>query len=155
MKLLGAVDARRYVRAVSRVEGTREDHEERGSKDRAANTCGAQTVTRPMIRANVGAVKFCSTNNFQTPCRSKSQNPSALSRCTLLNTGNTGKPRSTVVSSPINVECRRTAQAGMLSDESRFVLGTDDNCVRMWRHPGELVQFPPTLFYVTLPAQLV
>ncbi|GFV11781.1 transposable element Tc1 transposase [Trichonephila clavipes] len=40
------------------------------------------------------------------------------------------------------------------SDESRFVLGTDDNRVRVWRHPGERHN-SPTLFHVTLPAQLV
>ncbi|GFW80749.1 transposable element Tcb1 transposase [Trichonephila clavipes] len=41
-------------------------------------------------------------------------------------------------------------------DESRFVLGTDDNRVRVWRRPGERYNSPPhTLFYVTLPAQLV
>ncbi|GFV31826.1 transposable element Tcb2 transposase [Trichonephila clavipes] len=28
-------------------------------------------------------------------------------------------------------------QKVVFSDESRFVLGTDDNRVRMWRHPGE------------------
>ncbi|GFS73453.1 transposable element Tc1 transposase [Trichonephila clavipes] len=37
-------------------------------------------------------------------------------------------------------------QKVVFSDESRFVLGTDDNCM------GTI---PPTLFYVTLPAQLV
>ncbi|GFW42443.1 transposable element Tcb1 transposase [Trichonephila clavipes] len=45
-------------------------------------------------------------------------------------------------------------QKVVFSDESRFVLGTDDNCVRVWRGPGERYN-PPTLFYVTLPAQLV
>ncbi|GFW90852.1 transposable element Tcb1 transposase [Trichonephila clavipes] len=45
-------------------------------------------------------------------------------------------------------------QKAVFSDESRFVLGTEDNCVRVWRRPGELYN-PPTLFYVTLPAQLV
>ncbi|GFV77509.1 transposable element Tc1 transposase [Trichonephila clavipes] len=45
-------------------------------------------------------------------------------------------------------------QKVVFSDESRFVLGTDDNGVRVWRR---LVSdtIPPTLFYVTLPAQLV
>ncbi|GFX95462.1 transposable element Tcb1 transposase [Trichonephila clavipes] len=45
-------------------------------------------------------------------------------------------------------------QKVVFSDESRFFLGTDDNRVWEWRHPGERYN-PPTLFYVTLPAQLV
>ncbi|GFX12236.1 HTH_Tnp_Tc3_2 domain-containing protein [Trichonephila clavipes] len=31
------------------------------------------------------------------------------------------------------------------SDESRFVLGTDDNRVRVWRRPGERYNFPHTV----------
>ncbi|GFU57266.1 transposable element Tcb2 transposase [Trichonephila clavipes] len=45
-------------------------------------------------------------------------------------------------------------QKVVFSDESRFVLGTDDNRVRVWRRPGERYN-SPTLIYVTLPAQLV
>ncbi|GFW64453.1 transposable element Tcb1 transposase [Trichonephila clavipes] len=45
-------------------------------------------------------------------------------------------------------------QKVVFSDDSRFVLGTDDNRVRVWKRPGELYN-SPTLFYVTLPAQLV
>ncbi|GFY35718.1 HTH_Tnp_Tc3_2 domain-containing protein [Trichonephila clavipes] len=45
-------------------------------------------------------------------------------------------------------------QKVVFSDESRFLLGTDDNRVRVWRHPGERTILP-TLFYVILPAQLV
>ncbi|GFT17463.1 transposable element Tc1 transposase [Trichonephila clavipes] len=45
-------------------------------------------------------------------------------------------------------------QKVVFSDESRFVLGTYDNRVRVWRRPGERYN-SPTLFYVTLPAQLV
>ncbi|GFU12960.1 transposable element Tc1 transposase [Trichonephila clavipes] len=45
-------------------------------------------------------------------------------------------------------------QKVVFSDESRFVLGTDDNRVRACRHPGEQYN-SSTLFYVTLPAQLV
>ncbi|GFS88354.1 transposable element Tcb2 transposase [Trichonephila clavipes] len=40
-------------------------------------------------------------------------------------------------------------QKGVFSDESRFVLGTNDNRVRGWRHPGEWYNSP------TLPAQLM
>ncbi|GFU97447.1 transposable element Tc1 transposase [Trichonephila clavipes] len=46
------------------------------------------------------------------------------------------------------------SQKVVFSDESRFVLGTDDNRVRVCRHPGDRYN-SPTLFYVTLPAQLV
>ncbi|GFW62386.1 transposable element Tcb2 transposase [Trichonephila clavipes] len=45
-------------------------------------------------------------------------------------------------------------QKVVFSDESRFVLGTDDNHVRVWRLPNERYN-SPTLFYVTLPTQLV
>ncbi|GFW87248.1 transposable element Tcb2 transposase [Trichonephila clavipes] len=31
-------------------------------------------------------------------------------------------------------------QKVVFSDESRFLLGTDDNCVRVWRHPGAIFQ---------------
>ncbi|GFX70721.1 transposable element Tcb1 transposase [Trichonephila clavipes] len=42
----------------------------------------------------------------------------------------------------------------VFSDEFRFVLGTDDNRVRVWRRPGERYN-SPKLFYVSLPEQLV
>ncbi|GFV98391.1 hypothetical protein TNCV_623501 [Trichonephila clavipes] len=68
--MLGAVDTRRYPCVKNRVWSDQEDHEERGSKDRAASTCGPHSEsfndTSRRRRSN------CSTNNFQTPCRSKS-----------------------------------------------------------------------------------
>ncbi|GFV91085.1 transposable element Tcb2 transposase [Trichonephila clavipes] len=36
-------------------------------------------------------------------------------------------------------------QKVVLSDESRFVLGTDDNRVRVWRRPGERYNSRPTV----------
>ncbi|GFU71720.1 transposable element Tcb2 transposase [Trichonephila clavipes] len=33
-------------------------------------------------------------------------------------------------------------QKVVFSEESRFILGTDDNRVRMWRHPGERYNSP-------------
>ncbi|GFV94283.1 transposable element Tcb2 transposase [Trichonephila clavipes] len=36
-------------------------------------------------------------------------------------------------------------QKVVFSDESRFVLGTDDNRVRVWRHAGERCNFPQTV----------
>ncbi|GFW17050.1 uncharacterized protein TNCV_2761741 [Trichonephila clavipes] len=56
--------------AENRVWSDQEDHEERGSKDRAVSTCGPHSGsfndTTRRRRSN------CSKNNFQTPCRSKS-----------------------------------------------------------------------------------
>ncbi|GFV19792.1 HTH_Tnp_Tc3_2 domain-containing protein [Trichonephila clavipes] len=36
-------------------------------------------------------------------------------------------------------------QKVVFNDESRFVLGTDNNRVRVWRHPGERYNFPHTV----------
>ncbi|GFV48180.1 transposable element Tcb2 transposase [Trichonephila clavipes] len=36
-------------------------------------------------------------------------------------------------------------QKVVFSDESRFVLGTDDNRVRVWRHPGGRYNSPHTV----------
>ncbi|GFV93813.1 transposable element Tcb2 transposase [Trichonephila clavipes] len=49
---------------------------------------------------------------------------------------------STVVASQINVT---DWQKVVFSDESRFVLGTDDNRVRVWRRPGERYNSPYTV----------
>ncbi|GFW73524.1 hypothetical protein TNCV_4326811 [Trichonephila clavipes] len=69
-KSLGAVDTRRYPRVENRVLSDQEDHEERGSKDRAASTCGHHSDS---FNDTSGRMRSkCSTNNFQTPCRSKS-----------------------------------------------------------------------------------
>ncbi|GFX34989.1 transposable element Tcb2 transposase [Trichonephila clavipes] len=39
----------------------------------------------------------------------------------------------------------RDSQKVVFSDESRFVLGTDDNRVRVWRRPGERYNSPHTV----------
>ncbi|GFV44200.1 hypothetical protein TNCV_1825671 [Trichonephila clavipes] len=41
-------------------------------------------------------------------------------------------------------------QKVVFSDESRFVLGTDDNRVRVWRHPGERYNPPHTVLRHTV-----
>ncbi|GFX37627.1 transposable element Tcb2 transposase [Trichonephila clavipes] len=46
-------------------------------------------------------------------------------------------------------------QKVVFSDESRFVLGTDDKRVRVWRRPGGWYSSFPTVFHVTLPTQLI
>ncbi|GFW26314.1 hypothetical protein TNCV_4423611 [Trichonephila clavipes] len=87
---------RRYPRAENRVCSEKEDHEERGSKVRASNTC--ELHSNAFNDKSRRRRRNCSTNNFQTPC------------------GNWQKV--------------------VFSDESRFVLWTDDNRVRVWRSPG-------------------
>ncbi|GFY17772.1 uncharacterized protein TNCV_1075071 [Trichonephila clavipes] len=105
-KLLRAVDTRRYPRAKNRVWSEQEDHEERGLKDRAASTCEPYSDSFNELSRRVRS--NCSTNNFQTPCRRKSQ-IQATFPCTPFNTG-TSATASTVVPSQINVECHRLAK---------------------------------------------
>ncbi|GFU82403.1 hypothetical protein TNCV_2462861 [Trichonephila clavipes] len=130
----------RYPRAKSRVWSVQEDHEERGSKDRAASTCGPRSDslndTNRRRRCN------CTTINFQTPCRSKSY-----------------KSKRPFLALPLTPEHRQLrlqwcqtrsmwtvtdSQKVVFSDKSRFVLGTDDNRVRVWRRPSERYN-PPTV----------
>ncbi|GFS85957.1 transposable element Tcb2 transposase [Trichonephila clavipes] len=137
-KLLGAVDTRRYPRAENRVWSDQEDHEERGSKDRAASTCGPHSST---IRADVGV----------------SIVPQTISRH--LAEANL-KSKCPFRALPLTPEHRQLRlqwcqarsmwnvtywQKVVFSDESRFVLGTDDNCVRVWRRPGERYNSPYTV----------
>ncbi|GFW88839.1 hypothetical protein TNCV_2682731 [Trichonephila clavipes] len=70
LELLGAVDTRRYPHTENRVWRDQEDHEERGSNDRAASTCGPHSDS--FNNSSRRRRSNCSTNNFQTPCRSKS-----------------------------------------------------------------------------------
>ncbi|GFT90061.1 uncharacterized protein TNCV_2553801 [Trichonephila clavipes] len=89
----------------NRVWSDQEDHEERGSKDRAASTCGPHSDS--FNDTSRRRLSNCSTNNFQTPCRSKSLIQAPFP-CTPFNTG-TSATASTVVPSQINVECHRLA----------------------------------------------
>ncbi|GFU70085.1 uncharacterized protein TNCV_2752201 [Trichonephila clavipes] len=57
-------------RAENRVWSDQEDHEERGSKDRAASNCGPHNDSFNDTSRRRRSI--CSTNNFNTPCRSKS-----------------------------------------------------------------------------------
>ncbi|GFW76982.1 transposable element Tcb2 transposase, partial [Trichonephila clavipes] len=113
----------------NRVWSDQEDHEERGSKDRAASTCGPHSDsfndTSRRRRSN------CSTNNFpeanlksKRPFRALPLTPEhrqlRLQWCQAISMWNVTDWQKVV-----------------FSDESRFVLGTDDNRVRVWRRPGE------------------
>ncbi|GFV72548.1 transposable element Tcb2 transposase [Trichonephila clavipes] len=140
-KLLGAVDTRRYPRAENRVWSDQEDHEERGSKDRVASTCGPHSDsfndTSRRRRSN------CSTKTISRH----------LEEATL-------KSKRPFRALPLTPEHRQLRlqwcqarsmwnvtdwQKVVFSDESRFVLGTDDNRVRVWRRPGERYNSPHTV----------
>ncbi|GFW88779.1 transposable element Tcb2 transposase [Trichonephila clavipes] len=137
-KLLGSVDTRRYPRTENRVWSDQEDHEERGSKDRAASpfaphnesfngtsrrrrsTIVPQTISRHLAEAN-----HKSKRSFRTLPLTPEHRQLRLQWCQARSMWN--------VTYWLNV---------VFSNESWFVLGTDDNRVRVWRRPGERYNYP-------------
>ncbi|GFW17017.1 transposable element Tc1 transposase [Trichonephila clavipes] len=119
------------------------------TKNRAASTCDP-TVPRSTIRADIGVPivpqtvsRHLAEANFKSkrPFRALPLTPELqqlrIQRCQATSMWNVTDWQNVV-----------------FSNESRFVLGTDDNRVRVWRRSGERYN-SPKLFYVTLPAQLV
>ncbi|GFW24171.1 piggyBac transposable element-derived protein 4 [Trichonephila clavipes] len=143
------VDTRRYPRAANRVWSDQEDHEERGSKDRASSTCGPHSDsfndTSRRRRSN------CPTNNFQTLEEANLKSKRPFSALSLTPEHRQLRLQGCQARSMWNVTDWHKV---VFRDESRFVLGTDVNRVRVWRCPSERYD-SPTLFYVTLPTQLV
>ncbi|GFS71533.1 transposable element Tcb2 transposase [Trichonephila clavipes] len=134
-KLLGAVDTRRYPRAKNRVWSLKEDH-----------ALVDPTVTRSTIRADVGVAIVPQTiSRHLSEANLKSQPPfRAL---------------------PLTPEHRQLRlqwcqdrsmwnvtdwQNVVFSDAFRFVMGTDDNHVRVWRRPGERYNSPHTVLHDTV-----
>ncbi|GFW40470.1 transposable element Tcb2 transposase [Trichonephila clavipes] len=122
---------KKVPRGENRVWSDQEDHKERGSKDHAASTCGA-TVTRSTIRADVGVAIVPQTISIH------------LAEANL-------KSKRPFRAFPLTPEHRQLRlqwcqarsmrnvtdwQKFVFSDESWFVLGTDDNRVRVWRRPA-------------------
>ncbi|GFW91411.1 transposable element Tcb1 transposase [Trichonephila clavipes] len=122
-----------------RIAG-QEDHEERGSKDRAASTCGphsdsfndtsrrrrtncSKTIFRHLAEANLKSKR---------PFRALPLTPEHWQLCL----------HWCQARSIWNVT---DWQKVVFSDESQFVLGTEDNRVRVWRHPGERYNSPHTV----------
>ncbi|GFS74069.1 HTH_Tnp_Tc3_2 domain-containing protein [Trichonephila clavipes] len=96
------------------------------------------TVTRSTIRADVGVAIVPQTiSRHLAEANLKSKRPFRALPLT-------SATASTVVPSQINVECHRFEKV-VFSDESRFVLGTDDNRIRVWRRPGERYNSPHTV----------
>ncbi|GBO06976.1 hypothetical protein AVEN_151745-1 [Araneus ventricosus] len=133
--MLGAVNTRWCLCVAYRVWSDQENDEARGSKDRVASARGSHSDSfHDTIRCR-GASGF--THHFQTPCGSDSSVQAPCS-CTSFNTETSATPSAVV-------HARATWngtnwQNVVLSDESRSVLGTDDNRVRVWRRPGAIFQ---------------
>ncbi|GFV10255.1 transposable element Tcb2 transposase [Trichonephila clavipes] len=122
-----------------RKMAVQEDHQERGSNDRAASTCGphSDSFNNTSRRRRVAIVS-------QTISR-------RLAEVNL-------KSKRSFRALPLTPEHRQLRlqwrkarsiwnvtnwQKVVLSDESRFVLGTDDDRVRVWRHPGPFINGHP------------
>ncbi|GFW68804.1 uncharacterized protein TNCV_3640181 [Trichonephila clavipes] len=99
------------------------------------------TGTLSTIRADVG-VAIVPQNNFQTPFRSKSLIQAPFP-CTPFNTGTSATASFTTVVQARSMWNVTDWQNVVFSDESRFVLGTDDNRVRVWRCPGPFLNGLP------------
>ncbi|GFS66495.1 transposable element Tcb2 transposase [Trichonephila clavipes] len=117
---MGVVDPRRYPRAKNLDWSDQEEHEERGSKV-MRQALVDHTVTRSMIRADVG-------RSFRALPSTPEHRQMRLQWCQARSMWNV-----------------RDWQKVVFSDESRFVLGTDDNRVRLLRHPGEWYNSPHTV----------
>ncbi|GFV43575.1 transposable element Tcb2 transposase [Trichonephila clavipes] len=133
-KLLGAVDTRRYPRA-EKLVWSNQGHEERGSKDHAASTCGSHSdLFNDASRRRVAIIP-------QTISRHLAE-ANLKSKC----------PFRALTLTPEHRQLRlQWWQARLIhnvpdwqkvvfSEESRFVLGTDDNRVRVGKRPARVAQ---------------
>ncbi|GFW08718.1 hypothetical protein TNCV_20151, partial [Trichonephila clavipes] len=118
-----------------------EDHEERGSKDRAASTCGphSDSFNDTSSRRRIAIVpqtisKHLAEANLKSKCPFRVLPLTPEHRLLRL--------QWCQARSMWNVT---DWQKVVLSDESRFVLGTDDNRVRVWKRPGERQDSPTVL----------
>ncbi|GFX10110.1 HTH_Tnp_Tc3_2 domain-containing protein [Trichonephila clavipes] len=147
-KLLGAVDTRRYPRAENRVWSDQEDHEERGSKDRAVSTCGPHS------------------DSFNDTSRRRHSNCSTISRHLAEANLKSKRPFRALPLTPehrqLGLKWCQADQCGMSQIGQRLCLVMNPGLfwgqrITVYMCGGALVSgtILPTLFYVTLPAQLV
>ncbi|GFX06456.1 HTH_Tnp_Tc3_2 domain-containing protein [Trichonephila clavipes] len=149
LKLLGVVDTRRYPCAENRVWSDRKTTR-RQDRRIVRQALVDPTVTRSTIRADVGVAIVPQTiSRYLAEANLKSKRP--FRALPLTQEHRQLRLQWCQARSMWNVT---DWQNIVFSDESRFVLGTDDNRVRVWRRPGERYN-SPTLFYIPLRAQLV
>ncbi|GFW21272.1 transposable element Tc1 transposase [Trichonephila clavipes] len=130
--LLGALDTKRYPRAENRDWSDQENHEERENRRIMWKELVDPTVTRSTIRADVDVGIF----------------PQTISRHLAETNLKFKRPFRVLPLTPEHRQLRlqwcqarsmwnvTDWQKVVFSDESRFVLGTDDNRVRVWRRSG-------------------
>ncbi|GFU08950.1 transposable element Tcb2 transposase [Trichonephila clavipes] len=135
-----AVDTRGYPRAENRVWSDQEDHE-REDRKIVRQALEDPTGTHSTIRADVGVAIV----------------PQTISRHLVEANLKSKRPFRALPLTPEHRQLRlqwcqarsmwnvTDWQKVVFSDESRFVLGTDDNRVRVWRRPGERYNSPPTV----------
>ncbi|GFU50126.1 transposable element Tcb2 transposase [Trichonephila clavipes] len=134
MKLLGAVDTRRVP--TRGKPGLERPGKPRGEKI-VRQALVDPTVTRSTIRADVGVAIVPQTiSRHLAEANLKSKRPFP---CIPFKTG-TSATASTVVLKVRSMWNVTDWQNVVFSDESRFVLETDDNRVRVCRHPGAIFQ---------------
>ncbi|GFV38267.1 transposable element Tcb2 transposase [Trichonephila clavipes] len=108
-----------------------EDHKEIGSKDRVASTCGPHSDsfndTSRRRRSN------CSTNNFRHLAEANLKSKRPFRALPLTPEHRQLRLQWCQDRSMWNVTDWKKV---VLSDESRFVLGTNDNRVQVWRRPA-------------------
>ncbi|GFT75435.1 transposable element Tc1 transposase [Trichonephila clavipes] len=134
-KLLGAVDTRRYPRSENRAWSDQEDHKEREDRRIVRQALVDPTVTHSTIRADVGVAIV----------------PQIISRHLAEANPKSKRPFRALPLTPKHRQLRlQWCQARSMwnvtdwqnvvfSDESRFVLRTDDNRARVWRRPGSFL----------------
>ncbi|GFX31735.1 HTH_Tnp_Tc3_2 domain-containing protein [Trichonephila clavipes] len=138
VKLLGAVDTRRYPRVENRVWRKTTRREDRRIVRQALVD---PTVTRSTIRADVGVAIVPQTiSRHLAEANLKSKRP--FRALPLTPEHRQLRLQWCQARSMWNVT---DWQKVMFSDESRFVLGTDDNRIRVWRRPGEWYNFTHTV----------
>ncbi|GFU98863.1 retrovirus-related Pol polyprotein from transposon TNT 1-94 [Trichonephila clavipes] len=137
-KLLGAVDTRRDPRAENRVWS---DHTRREDRRIVRQALVDPTVTRSTIRADVGVAIVPQTiSRHLAEANLKSKRP--FRALPLTPEHRQLRLQWCQARSMWNVT---DWQKVVFSDESRFVLGTDDHRVRVWRRPGERYNSPHTV----------
>ncbi|GFT34083.1 HTH_Tnp_Tc3_2 domain-containing protein [Trichonephila clavipes] len=136
LKLLGAVDTRRKTGSgVNRKTTRRED------RRIVRQTLVDPTVTHSTIRADVGVAIVPQTiSRHLAEANLKSKRP--FRALPLTSEHRQLRLQWCQSRSMWNVT---DWQKVVFSDESRFVLGTDDNRVRVWRRPGERYNSPHTV----------